>query len=91
MSSVSTMTPAEVQQPPSNDPEEQLGLGTHHLSLQIFKLQFADFSFQITKPYQEAFLTLIIPGGWGGAQLSSSVGKARFLRNRTSVGPQTSL
>ena len=29
------------------------------------------------------------PGG--GAQLSSSVGKSRFLRNQTSVGPQTSL
>ena len=28
---------------------------------------------------------------WGGAQLSSSVAKLRFLWNRTSVGPQTRL
>ena len=31
------------------------------------------------------------PGEGGGAQLSCSVGKSRFLRNRTSVGTQTSL
>ena len=54
----------------------------------IIIIQTHLFIFKIIQRFQESDLTL---SGMGGGLLGPPVGNSRFLRIRTSVGPQTSL